>query len=48
MPLGLRFLGILTGWLTVAVFSIGILSIVYAETAKTKSVKTSSDQRYEK
>ena len=48
MPLGSRFLVILTGWLTVAAFSIGILSIVYAETAKTKSVKTSSDQRYEK
>ena len=48
MPLGLRFLGILTGWLTVAAFSIGILSIVYAETVKVKSIKTSSDQRYEK
>ena len=48
MLLGSRFLVILTGWLTVAAFSIGILSIVYAETAKTKSVKISSDQRYEK
>ena len=48
MPLGSRFLVILTGWLTVAAFSIGILSIVYAETVKIKSIKTSSDQRYEK
>ena len=48
MPLGSRFLVILAGWLTVAAFSIGILSIVYAETVKIKSIKTSSDQRYEK
>ena len=48
MPLGSRVLVILTGWLTVAAFSIGILSIVYAETVKVKSIKTSSDQRYEK
>ena len=47
MPLGSRFLVILTGWLTVAAFSIGMLSIVYAETVKIKSIKTSSDQRSE-
>ena len=43
MPLGSRFLVILTGWLTVAAFSIGMLSIVYAETVKIKSIKKIKD-----
>ena len=48
MQLGSRILVILTGWVTVVVFSMGIFSIVYAETEKIKPIKTSSDRRYEK
>ena len=46
MQFNLRFLVILTGWLIAAAFSVGMVSIVNAETDKMKPVKTSSDQRY--
>jgi hypothetical protein len=48
MQLYLRFLAVLTGWLTASAFSVGVLSVVYAETVKTQPIKISSDQRYEK
>jgi hypothetical protein len=48
MQLGSRFQIIITSWITIATFSIGIFSVVYAETKKTKPIKVSSDQRYEK
>jgi len=48
MQFSLRFLVILTGWLIIAEFSVGMVSIVNAETDKMKPVKISSDQRYAK
>ena len=48
MQLGSRFQVILTGWLVFATFSIGIFSMVCAETKTIKPIKTSSDQRFEK
>ena len=48
MQLGSRLQIIITGWLTIVALSIGIFSTAYAETKKIKTIKLSSDQRYEK
>ena len=48
MQFGSRFLVILTVWIISSVFSIGMISVVCAETINKKPIRTSSDKRYEK